>query len=328
MRSLVFAIFTGCVLWANAVDYRYFTDSVRRDAAVTPLVADFMRYDKISIDARAAVKKIKEQKAPSAPEWGLRIAVDSLGRSYTAGLAHSAEGFGSPFDSHTLTVAVWLGDSVILTRSFEKDFSLVSGGENTLMADIDSRRRTVTLSGGNRRPVEIGSFAYSGTLAPGFVASVPVAVSSLSARLESDPASLAVTRWTAETIADYLSGTGNPVEGYWSYLDRENDPQYATVGGRYRLAVVADPDCRGAYDILYVEGAEKFPGSWHAGMKKGRLTPTRFAGHYDLEWNDASFLPIRHDIHAQFSDDGAILTLSFPLYRTSVRFFKEIVRTN
>ncbi len=54
-------------------------------------------------------------------------------------------------------------------------------------------------------------------------------------------------------------------------------------------------------------------------MLKGRLKPTIFVGHYDLEWIDSTFAPIDRDIHATITD-GAILTLSFPLLKTTLRF--------
>ena len=56
-------------------------------------------------------------------------------------------------------------------------------------------------------------------------------------------------------------------------------------------------------------------------MLKGRLKPTIFLDHYDLEWVDSTFERMNRDIHAQLTD-GAILSLSFPLLKTTVRFSK------
>ena len=56
-------------------------------------------------------------------------------------------------------------------------------------------------------------------------------------------------------------------------------------------------------------------------MVKGRLKPTVFIDHYDLEWTDATFETIDRDIHASVTDN-AILTLSFPLLNTTFRFSK------
>ena len=60
-------------------------------------------------------------------------------------------------------------------------------------------------------------------------------------------------------------------------------------------------------------------------MLKGRLRPGIFENHYSLEWIDAEFEPVTEDIHADISQ-GAILTLSFPLLKTTLRFSKMPVR--
>lgn len=111
------------------------------------------------------------------------------------------------------------------------------------------------------------------------------------------------------------SSEATPV-GVWEYLDRDTDSRRAMSGGRYRLAIIPSGD---AFDIVYLSGAEVQGDSWKRGMLKGRLVPTRFVGHYDLEWVDSSHKLIDRDIHATIEQD-AILTLSFPLYKSVIRF--------
>lgn len=56
-------------------------------------------------------------------------------------------------------------------------------------------------------------------------------------------------------------------------------------------------------------------------MLKGRLRPTIFENHYTLEWIDSEFRTMTEDMHADI-EQGAILTLSFPLLKTTLRFSK------
>lgn len=109
--------------------------------------------------------------------------------------------------------------------------------------------------------------------------------------------------------------------GLWTYLDRVNDPSKARMGGRYTLAVVADGD--GAYAIYYVGGAEVGASVWRPGMLKGRLSVTAFRNHYGLVWYDAMFEPVTRDIFADVDESGSILSLSFPLMETVVRFSRS-----
>lgn len=107
---------------------------------------------------------------------------------------------------------------------------------------------------------------------------------------------------------------GSPA-GIWEYLDRDTDSRKAMSGGRYRL-LIAD---RGAwFDIIYLDGAETNSDRWKPGQLKGRLIPTRFEGHYDLEWLDAEDRLIDRDANASIDRD-VILTLSFPLLSSSLR---------
>ncbi len=58
-------------------------------------------------------------------------------------------------------------------------------------------------------------------------------------------------------------------------------------------------------------------------MLKGKLIPTLFEGHYDLVWYDGKMQRMDSDISASM-EQGVILTLNFPLYRSKLRFSKVI----
>lgn len=122
----------------------------------------------------------------------------------------------------------------------------------------------------------------------------------------------------ADEIAALLTAgrvSGSPA-GVWEYLDRDTNSRKAMSGGRYRLLIV---DRGNWFDIIYLGGAETNSNRWVAGQLKGRLIPTRFEGHYDLEWVDAEGRLIERDAHAGVDRD-VILSLSFPLLSSTLRF--------
>lgn len=134
-----------------------------------------------------------------------------------------------------------------------------------------------------------------------------------------DRARQLLTGWTADALAARLASSVDPLEGVWTYFDRENDPAHARPGGRYRLAVVAAGD--GSYDLIYTGGAEVNSSAWLAGMRKGRLVPTPFEGNYDLVWYDAMMEPVENDVSATVAD--GLMTLNFPLMKTRLRFSRQ-----
>lgn len=106
--------------------------------------------------------------------------------------------------------------------------------------------------------------------------------------------------------------------GLWHYFDRDNDAAYARPGGVYSLAVVADTENAGSFIILYVDGARVNASGWTPGMIKGRLTPTKFAGRYRLQWWDANKARVNDECNAIVEDD--MLTLIFPLLHSQLRY--------
>ncbi len=151
-----------------------------------------------------------------------------------------------------------------------------------------------------------------------------------STEVRSHPSFSLSTEYTHERLAERFKSSRDPVEGYWTYFDRVNDPVYARPGGQYTLAIVrsdTNADDTGAtYDIIYISGAVTLGDSWHPMMLKGSLRPTIFQGHYDMEWIDSTFSRINSDIHALLDSNNALLTLSFPLLKTTLRFSRIPLR--
>lgn len=114
----------------------------------------------------------------------------------------------------------------------------------------------------------------------------------------------------AAQITAHLAASADPYEGQWRYLDRDMDDSRATLAANYTLATVRAPD--GTYQIIQLAPVPL--------KTKGRLRPTIFIGHFDLDWRDAAGMPLADETNAQFTPDGSILTLRFPLHKSQLRF--------
>lgn len=320
LRLLILILLT---IAFSAEARRVYFDSLRTlTGDTTQLLVDIPASTAMmTVEARAAFDKVRERDGLSDATWGITIATDS-GAAYTVALTPGNSGFGSAFDEPFMQVSVSRNDTLVLSKRFTRGFSFVKGGFNTLTAEIDLITRQMNIFAGSRELEPIGSVPIEKIPSPGIFSSVPVTVSTMMVETVADPVSNAMTPWTLDEIDTHLSLSTDPVEGYWEYLDRENDPGYAIPGGRYTLAIVAADDIPGAYDILYVSGAQKMAGLWSPGMLKGRLLPTQFIDHYDLLWTDATFAHITRDIHASIMQK-TILTLNFPLYKTVLRFSRK-----
>ncbi|MDE6268666.1 MAG: hypothetical protein K2M04_06255 [Muribaculaceae bacterium] len=139
-----------------------------------------------------------------------------------------------------------------------------------------------------------------------------------------NPASRLTTEWTGrgeEELQRYLDHSTDRHEGIWRYLDRDVDAGVARPGGEYRLATVSDGE--GGYVILYLSGAQVNGEKWKSGMIKGRLRPTIFVDHYDLEWMDAMMEKVSEDASGEINLSLGILTVTMPLEKATLRYSRE-----
>jgi len=133
------------------------------------------------------------------------------------------------------------------------------------------------------------------------------------------PYNKALTGWDNERMRRHAETAIRP-EGIWRYLDRENDPKYVRLGGRYTLTLVRDNN--GELLLLYNSGAETNASQWKPGMMKARLRPTQFAGQYDIVWLDSSFTDRGDEGYATIDEESRLLTVYFPLLKATVRFVR------
>lgn len=125
------------------------------------------------------------------------------------------------------------------------------------------------------------------------------------------------TGYTPQSIQSILGTNSAAPAGYWRYLDRDCNPDYARLGGYYTLAIVPDsvPD---RYLIIYLDGASTQADRWHTGMLKGILSATAFQNHYNLVWYDSTFAPHSAECSATL-EQMSLLRLDFPLLKASIR---------
>ena len=197
-------------------------------------------------------------------------------------------------------------------------------GYNTICVDVDTRGVSVSIGKSELNkviecaiPRPIGDVQVGYLVGPGACVSIERAVLTID---NEQQLAITTTPWTLEALDEYFAQSTDPIEGYWKYLDRDMQDDWLRLGGRYSLAVVGKDD---GYDLIYIDGAQVKKSSWQSGMLKGHITPTIFSGNYDLTWIDATMEPIGEDAYATI-ENGVLLTLVFPEYKSQVRFAKVV----
>ena len=275
--------------------------------------------ERFSAEARVALDDLGERRGWSRGAWWLDMTSPSCPDTLRLMLRWGNTDYGDMLDRRFTRLTVRLGADVLYDGDV-KGFATNSGAYNTLGGAVSDGRLTVYGGLGSRSELcamplgrdFVPAEAHVGCLGGG-------RVSLLVAEAVPSPEAVASSEWAADSLDLRLAASPDPIDGYWMYLDRVNDPSYARLGGRYTLALVSDGD-RG-YDIIYVDGARTLADRWRPMMLKGRLRPTIFENHYTLEWIDSEFRTMTEDMHADI-EQGAILTLSFPLLKTTLRFSK------
>jgi len=119
---------------------------------------------------------------------------------------------------------------------------------------------------------------------------------------------------TTDSLLAYVHASSDPVEGVWDYLDRDIDHTLCTIGGFYTLITIRSSRGSNGYEIYAIDKNGK-----NAPEYKGLISPGIFMNHYDLQWLDARGHMLTTDTSASI-DNASILTLYFPLLKSSVRF--------
>lgn len=262
----------------------------------------------------------------NATSWGLVFNDDGHGYCAVVLSCDNSAPFDDITDQRTMLITLiqhnGSEEKELARMTLNKGVSL-EDDYNTVCVDVDERSVHVSvgkdelqqvIDANVTRPaggVQVGYFVGPGAR---------VAIERAVLTIENENQGTTMTRWTRDALDEYLAASIDPVEGYWKYLDRDMQDEWLRLGGRYTLAVVRADD---GYDLIYIDGAEVKKSQWQPGMLKGHIVKTIFSGNYDATWIDATQEPIDKDVQATI-ENGVIMTLSFPVYKSQVRFAKVL----
>ena len=266
-----------------------------------------------------------EKETVTNPQWGLVFNMDDSGNYWAVVLScDNSTPFDDITDQRTMQVRLVKNDG---TSTIELASTTVSKGVsleddlNTVCVDVSDHNVLVSIGKDELQEVlEVPVSRPTGTVNVGYLvgAGSRVSIERAVLTLDNEQQVSATTLWTLPSLDEYLANSTDPVEGYYKYLDRDMEDKWLRLGGRYTLAVVRADD---GYDLIYIDGAQVKKSQWQPCMLKGHITRTQFSGNYDLSWIDATMEPISEDCYATI-ENGVILTLNFPVFKSQVRFAK------
>ena len=275
----------------------------------------------LTIEARLSVSKNKERAGLSKSKWRVVWNYSSSLNYDFVELTWENTNFGDIYDCRQAILSIGsVKDGVDKLYKSEKlkDGVNLSTGSNSIMVEIASGHLNLFVGDKQLKYIEtyevetlLGSFC-------GVISNVDAKVSNLIVETVLNKECRLQTSYKEQDLLLQFLSSANGDEGFWTYLDRDVDLDYARLGGKYRLALVKNNE---GYLIIYIDGAETNKYKWREGMIKGVLKSTIFKNHYDLVWYDSTFDVI--DCEANAFIENSILTLNFPLYKSSIRFFKE-----
>ena len=263
----------------------------------------------------------------TSPRWGLIFNCDESGNYCAVVLScDNSTPYNDITDHRTMRVALVQRQDGQLTEvaatTIDRGVSL-EDELNTLCVDVDEPGVRVSIGRDELQQVleaavarPVGAVQVGYLVGPG----ARVAIERAVLTIDKEGQVATSTLWTLEALDEYLAVSSDPMEGYWKYLDRDMEEKWLRLGGRYTLAVVRADD---GYDLIYLKGAQVKKSLWQPGMLKGHIVKTIFSGNYDLTWIDATMEPIGEDAYATI-ENGVILTLNFPEYKSQVRLAKVL----
>lgn len=267
-----------------------------------------------------------ERTTITSPEWGLIFNYDNNSGNYCAVVlsCDNSTPYDDITDQRTMKVSIVHRTdnetNELAQTHLAKGVSL-EDDMNTICVDVDEHHVTVSIGKNELQQVlEASIDRPAGAVSVGYIVGpgARVAIERAVLSIDNEKQVNARIMWTREDLDAYFEQSADPVEGYWTYLDRDMQDEWLRLGGRYTLAIVRGDD---GYDLIYIDGAQVKKSQWQCGMLKGHMTKTVFSGNYDLRWIDATMEPIEKDAYTTI-ENGIILTLNFPVFKSQVRFAK------
>lgn len=264
----------------------------------------------------------------TSPQWGVVFNMDERGNYCAVVLScDNSAPYDDITDQRSMQVSLikceaGSDDTVLASTTLTKGVSL-EDDLNTVCVDVNERGVQVSI--GKEELVQVLEASVTrpaGSVWVGYLvgAGSRVSIERAVLTIDNEQQVATSTLWTLDALDEYLATSADPIEGYWKYLDRDMEDKWLRLGGRYTLAVVRADD---GYDLIYIDGAQVKKSQWQPCMLKGHITKTQFSGNYDLRWIDATMEPIEEDCYATV-ENGVILTLNFPIYKSQVRFAKVL----
>ncbi len=289
---------------------------------IVPFVYDSENISELSVEARCAISE-KNSKKYNNCSFGIQwmLADKSICRISAHDLTRKSTDFiGQNEVEIRMTILTDSTSRIIFSKILNKNIA-TDGGANSIQVKFN-KTGNAEINFGNSflsNRIEIPEEFSSPPLNTYLFVSGKARVQILSSKWMPDKRKQQQTAWNLSLIKEQIvDDNGN--NAVWKYLDRETDSRYTRLGGYYNIATVTEND--GSISIIYISGAKTNNALWKEGMLKGRLVKTFLANNFDLQWFDADMNLFDNECYATLSDDKKILTLNFPLLKSTLRFIR------
>lgn len=280
--------------------------------------------EKATMSARIAMTKNGERHGMSKQHWTLFWNKESANKynyiSFQCGNTNYGDYTDQRFARITVGQHINGNDSIIFSKDLVSGLNRSTGYNSILLEYRNDHELNIFVGHKEYRLLCSCTVPLIDGSSCGVFGNVNLNVQSFISQSFIDKSVELATPWTIETLKEHYTNSTDLIEGFWTYLDRDNDVKKAQCGGRYTFAIVKNAN---GYDLIYISGAETNSNKWKCGTIKGQLRYTIFKNHYDLIWHDSMFETITTDAYADIIDN-VILSLQFPIYDTTIRFSKMV----
>lgn len=316
----------GLIIASGRYDASHAETIVPPDRAITLPIETSAKV--VDAEARVLLSGNRQVNGIGKQHWQLEWC-DSVTGAINASLTvqWGNENFGDIFDRRFMRVSYNSADTCVYA-DVNEGVNLY-GGYNTLSLRADASGTQVWA--GDNEEVFVGTFpAVASSNMLRLSGNRKMKVAWFAVECEPDRAKALLTCITdVDSLSAYFATSNDPLEGVWSYLDRDTDERRAVPGGNYTFAIMRHVDSNPemasgkiAYDIIYAGGAKVNAKEWKPGMLKGQLVATRFENHYDLVWVDSMMERMNEELSVDFTPP-LILSFDFPIYHARLRFAKQ-----